>query len=342
MHLVADDFFLRELVERDEYNRWVKEIKDLVKAARLPVAIRSGEEALMIRVAKGRKLNILRKHVKTWQKVAGWLKATFGCAWPDSAELFAEFLETMVEEPCARNFPESAYKMLMFLEYIGEVPEEQQFSRSPAIKNALEESALRLQSVELKPAKKALLIPVAIVVAWEAWVCNDEASNYSRAYAWFRLIKFGTGMRFDDTKGTPNRTMELCEWGLKGVIHRSKTSGPGKRIVLLPFYLGKEAWICHENWLAVGWRFWNSMGMEAGMLMRDFMFPWPNRDRSCFIRKVVDYPVASTMSQALFGEIMVGRGNDRGPVLLPGLGVLWSEHSEKGHHPDMGSGSSHP
>ena len=68
------------------------------------------------------------------------------------------------------------------------------------------------------------------MVAFEAHVCNEGAPNYDRIYAWFRLVKLWTGMRFDDTKGTPNRTMELLEFGLKGIINRSKTSDPGKRV----------------------------------------------------------------------------------------------------------------
>lgn len=49
---------------------------------------------------------------------------------------------------------------------------------------------------------------------------NEGEPNYGRVYAWFRLVKLWSGMRFDDTKGTPNRTMELAEWGCGG---RSKT-----------------------------------------------------------------------------------------------------------------------
>ena len=37
-----------------------------VKAAKLPVAVRSSEDAMLLRVAKGRGANTLRKHVKTW------------------------------------------------------------------------------------------------------------------------------------------------------------------------------------------------------------------------------------------------------------------------------------
>lgn len=48
-----------------------------------------------------------------------------------------------------------------------------------------------------------------------------------------------------------------------------------------------------------------------------------------FIRKVVDYPIASTTSQALFNEIKTGKGEQRSALLHPGMGVLWTEHSER-------------
>ena len=329
LHIASSDLAMRELAEKQERDRWVAEIKQIVQQANLPVARRSSDAALMIRVAKGRRVNTLRKHVKTWAKAARWLQATFGYSWPASPEAFAEFLEAMVEEPCSRSFPEAVYKALMFLEYAGEVPEAEQVCRAPAVKNALEEAALRLQSVDLKPARKALLLPVSIVMAWEAYVCDSTATNYARVYAWFRLVKLWTGMRFDDTRGVPCQSMELQEFGLKGVIHRSKTSGPGKRILLLPFYISKEAWLAEERWLQVGWKLWQEMGVKSGMAMRDFMLPWPTNDRNGFIRKVVDYPIASAMSQALFNEMTVGQVEKKKKLLQPGLGVLWTEHSER-------------
>ena len=227
-------------------------------------------------------------------------------------EQFAKFIEAMVEEPCSRSFPESAFKSLMFLERAGEVPEGDQVCRAPSVKNTLEEASLRLQTVELKPAKQALLLPVSIVIAWEQQVCDESAKNYDRIYAWFRLVKLWSGMRFDDTKGVPNRTMELTHLGLKGVINRSKTSGPGKRIVLSPFYVSKDAWLNDRSWLKEGWKLWNSMGVESGLPTIDFMLPG-------FVRKVVDYPIASAMSQALFNQLTTGKGDNRAP-LLKGFG----------------------
>ena len=329
LHIASSDLALRELAEKQERDRWVKEIRNIVVAAKLPVALRSSEDALLIRVAKGRRANTLRKHVKTWMKASRWMDAVFGEQWPASPECFAEFLEAMVEEPCARSFPESVYKALMFLEYAGEVPESDQLCRAPAIKNALEEANLRLQSVELKPSRKALLIPVSIVVAWEQHVCDESRPSYHPVYAWFRLIKLWTGVRFDDTKGVPNRTLELSDTSLKGVIHRSKTSGPGKRVILLPFYISRQAWIMEKDWLEVGWKLWSAMGTSSGLATRDFMLPWPDKSCNGFVRKVVDYPIASTMSQALFNEIRMGKGEGSKPLLQPGLGVLWTERSER-------------
>ena len=329
LHIASSDLAMRELAEKQERDRWVKELGDIIRDAGLPAAKRSSGDSLMLRVAKGRRANTLRKHVKTWHKVSRWMEAVFHCRWPHNADCFAEFIEAMIEEPCARTFPESAFKSLMFLEYAGEVPEADQMCRSLAVKNVLEEASLRLQSVELKPSKDALVLPVAVIMAWEVHVCDEKESNYSRAYAWFRLIKLWTGMRFDDTKGTPNRTMEMTEWGLKGVINRSKTSGPGKRVILLPFYVSREAWLAERGWLSVGWKLWTAMGSESGMLMRDFTLPWPNKDCSGFIRRVVDYPIASTMSNALFNELKLRQGEKFTSVMVPGIGVLWTEHSER-------------
>ena len=70
----------------------------------------------MMRIAKGRRPNTLRKHVKTWQKVGQWLELACGKPWPSHAAEFAEYLEAIVQEPCARSAPEAAYKTLMFLE----------------------------------------------------------------------------------------------------------------------------------------------------------------------------------------------------------------------------------
>ena len=329
LHMAGTDLALRELAERTERDRWLSELRDIMKRAKLPVVARSSEESLLLRIAKGRRPNTLRKHVKTWHKVEQWLQSTYNWSWPTSPTDFAEYIEAIVQEPCARSAPEAAYKTLMFLEYAGEVNEAEFIHRSSAVKNAIEEAHMRLASREIRPSRQALLIPLAIVEAMEEMVLRDDAKPFSRAYAWFRLVKIWTGMRFDDTRGTPNRGIELRETHLVGTIHKSKTSGPGKRILLLPFYVSKEAWVSRYNWLEVGWKIWTHMGMEAGMLTRDFMLAWPTADRRSFVRRMADYSTASAMSQALFGELWATQEGKRVSLLFNGIGTLWTEHSER-------------
>ena len=329
LHLAGDDLALREQAEKSERDRWLGELRTIIKKAKLPVALRSNEDSLLMRIAKGRRPNTLRKHVKTWQKVGQWLESTYGKIWPTSPTEFAEYLEAIVQEPCAKSAPEAAFKTLMFLEFAGEVEEGNLFHRSAAVKNALEEAQLRLASAEMRPSRQARMIPLAIIEAMEDMVLCDDRLPFVRAYAWFRLVKLWTGMRFDDTRGTPNRSIELRDSHLVGVIHKSKTSGPGKRVLLLPFYVSKDAWVSRYNWLEVGWRIWTHMGMESGLLTRDFMLAWPTVDRRSFARRMADYATASAMSQALFGELWTMDGGQRISLLFNGVGTLWTEHSER-------------
>ena len=94
--MAGSDLALRELAEKTERNRWLTELRDIMKRAKLPVVARSSEEALLLRIAKGRHANTLRKHVKTWHKVEQWLESTYNWSWPTSPTDFAENIEAIV------------------------------------------------------------------------------------------------------------------------------------------------------------------------------------------------------------------------------------------------------
>ena len=70
------------------------------------------------------------------------------------------------------------------MEHAGEVQKEDMIQNDPALKNALEEIGLRLESEAMEPRKQAMHIPVKIVMAWEQVVCDEEQLRYTRAYAW--------------------------------------------------------------------------------------------------------------------------------------------------------------
>ena len=329
--LAGDDIGLREAAERQERARWSKELKKILVEAKLPASTHGSfdGETDLGRIAKGRRASTLRKHVKTCQRVAKWLSSVYGISWPNQPSQLASYIEAMLAEPCARSFPESVYRTFIFLEFSGEVAQHEQIHRAPAIQNCLEEAKLVLEAKEIRAKRQANIMPVALAVALENFVCDNFGRDYDRCYAWYRLVKLWSGMRFSDTQGIPSRTVMLEDFGLKAEIYRSKTSGPGKKIQLLQVFVSKDAWIACPHWLACGWAIWRSMGTQSGMTSRDFMLPFPNEARSGFVRKVVDYQTASTMSQALFSALWTEQNGVRSTLLFNGVGVVWTEHSER-------------
>ena len=49
-HLAGGDLALREQAEKTERDRWLAELRDIMKKARLPVALRSSEDSIMMRI----------------------------------------------------------------------------------------------------------------------------------------------------------------------------------------------------------------------------------------------------------------------------------------------------
>ena len=317
---------LREQEERRDRERWMEQLQELLVEAQLPVAksVRPGGEMLLTRVAKGRRPATLRKHVKTWHKVRLWMLHTF-----EDATQMALFIEAMISEPCSRTFPGSVYRTLMFLEHSGEVDEVDFIHRAPAVRNAVEEGVMRLEEGDLKVRRQSHALLVAVIMAMETCVCDERHPDYVRCYSWFRLIKLWTAMRFGDTQGVPMRTASMEDWGWRAEIHRSKASGPGKKVAVLPIFVSKDAWLGRKGWLRIGGQIWKRLGVESGMQARDFLLPAPNRSLTGFVRKVVSYPVASAMSQALFAGLDHFQGGRRSKLMEESLGTIWTEHSER-------------
>ena len=264
------DLSLREKAEKKDRERWTRALLAHLQLAKLPVVDVLNERGglSMGHVAKGRRGSTLRKHVKTWDKVSSWLYSTYQVCWPTCASQMADYLGARVEEPCSRSTPVSIYKTFMFLEYAGEVPECDQMHRAPCIQNTLEKARVRLEQVETMPRRKASPLLVSMVEAMEREVCNEDQKPFVRAYSWIRLVKLWSGMRFNDIQGVAVRTVEVSRTGLYAEIHRSKTSGPGRRMLVLPVYISLEAWLVEKDWLVTGWEVWHGLGVESRLEAR--------------------------------------------------------------------------
>ena len=328
----SDNLELREKAEKSERDRWIGCLRGILMEVDVP-ASRSLLDVqgltLTRRFGKGRRSSTLRKHVKTWVKFRTWLVATFGVKWPAEPFHFSTYLEARADEPCGKSIPASLLKTLIFMENAAEVPKSDQINNAPTIRNTLEEVALQLESVDMKPKKQALLIPVAVVISWERTVLDEDLPRFARAYAWFRLMKLWGCMRFDDTTGLAFDSLIMQPFGLEGELRKTKTSGPGKRVNILKLFISHDAYIREDEWLPIGWKLWKEMSVEKDMTKRDFFLPAPNRSLQGITRRFAGYAMASTMSHALSSVLKTRFEGGTVKLLAEGVSLCWTEHSER-------------
>lgn len=95
LEAAGENQHLRDSAEKTERTRWIGELKRLLEEADAPVTRGAGD--LTRRYGKGRRVATLRKHVKTWQKVRDWMKATFDIVWPTEDWEMAMYLESRAD-----------------------------------------------------------------------------------------------------------------------------------------------------------------------------------------------------------------------------------------------------
>ena len=328
--LAGEDGRQREGVERSERDRWLKRLRELIREGGRGTDTWGDDLGVLARrMGKGRRAGTLRKHVKVWERYTGWLRALYGVAWPTSPAHFAEYLETRASEPCGRSIPVSLFKTLIFMENSAEVHPDEQISKSLAVKNALEEVVLQLDSNNPSERRQARALPVAVVIAMEHAVMDVGLERFQRAYAWFRLAKIWGAMRHHDTTGLDFASAKLEGGVWSADLRRTKTSGPGKRVSLLKVFISRNAYLVESRWLAVGWYLWQAMAEDTFTAGRDFFLPLPRVGLSLHQRRMASYAAAAAMSQALFAVLQYSDPVEESRLLDDGVGAAWTEHSER-------------
>ena len=326
------DIDLRERAEKKERDRWVASLRGILVEAKAPVTygMEGESEALATRrFGKGRRAGTLRKHVKTWLRYRVWLRSTFQVEWPSEPFHFSSYLEARAAEPCGKSIPASLLKTLIFMEHAAEIVKSEQVSATPAVRNTLEEVKLELESVDSKPSRQAMHLPVALVMALEKAVMDLRFPRFLRGYAWFRLVKLWGCLRFNDTVGLDFGSITLESFGLQGDLKKTKTSGPGKKISVLKVFISDKAYVHECDWLETGWQLWKEMAVERDMSRRDFFLTHPAPGLESMTCRMASYAAASAMSHALASELLVYFENAELKLFAEGVSVCWTEHSER-------------
>ena len=188
------------LIEQNsERTKWLQIACEIISCSPLPMAAKLAAGTIpaeiLVRLAGGRRVVTIRKHVRTIRRLVTWCKSALGKPFPGDWSDVAFFLLDLSKEPCGPSVPKSVLKSLDFIELLGGVRESQRLGRDAQLLNIANDI-----SVEIKPASpvskvKAPQMVLAVLVASEKTVADTTKPLYVRLHSWTKNIRHWGSLR---------------------------------------------------------------------------------------------------------------------------------------------------
>mgnify|MGYP001825758334 CR=1 FL=1 len=290
----------RAEAEDVELRRWRDVLVAVLRTCNMPIAkqadfLEDPVGALRL-VASNTRAATLRRRLKEWEKFSLWCRVYEGSPFPSSVACICAYLEDLRRQPCARTRLKAVFESLRFIERVGGVRQMQWLSLDRFVISMVDVYTAELEA-SAPPTKHAVPFPLLMVMSLELALRDEGLELFFRAFAWTRLLKLWTSSRADDIQGVNPENIRFSTRGLEGLFDRTKTSGPGRRVRWLPFFVSRQAFVVDREWLQLGWGLWKSAGFD---FQRDFLVPRPSADFSSCVRVPASYSEMSRLSKQLF------------------------------------------
>ena len=218
------------------------------------------------------------------------------------------------------------------------MPEDVKISSCRLWKQAVKSRQAELE-VGRTETKRAPPLSTAMVVALEIFVCEEGNPTYLRGMAWVVLLCVWACMRVDDLAGLDPKRLSLSSRGLKGYLVRTKTTGPGKNVKEVPFYVARRISVSGMDWLKVGVDLW----LDFGCLNRDyFVFVassdfWHPIQKFASTDRVAGYArlVFAALKQPYKPRFSKWKVKSDVPLIPDGGIMFWSAHSMRHYLPSV-------
>ena len=241
-----------------------------------------------------------------------WLASSHQVPFLCVEEHVLDFLELKVQEPCTRVSLKVVHQSLVYLEEISEISPEARLTVRPRYSNLLAELLYQTKpGSEPRQAPRPLL---KVLEAIERTVVDHREPVFIRLYAWFYLLQTWCSLRFDDHRGLEPGLLRNTETSLTGVLTRSKTHGPDKRIQRKPIFLDKSCWFAVKNWCDVGF----NLLQELAPYDRDCLLPSPGHNHAGIREAEMSHDAGLATTTSLHRGL-VANGQQ---LLNPALSVL--------------------
>ena len=332
----------REEREKESREKWGLELVSYIKEAGLPCADRmqamGDHNNLWLRLFGNRRSKTLRNRAMAWRGFRAWLQVAYGSVWPDNVATFLKYLEERHEvKPLGKTTPGALLASLSLLESVGQVPSDDRFSHDSMLIESVRSWQTELES-GAKPVKQAPMYTVAILLACELVVRKSSLAVGYRLMAFFLLMMIWGTLRADDVQNIDPSSLQFSQVGLRFVLGRTKTSGPGRRVGTLPGFVSRTTGISGLDWMAEGMRILRS---EEFGWSRDFLCPHFSADWDDCSRDYLDAEGLALQIRRFLSELRTpfrheGRWGLNRELLIPGRLVhYWTGHSARHTLPSL-------
>ena len=265
-------------LEKSLRDQWASILVELVMEVQLPVTEVAAKTVdpvqTILRAIGNRRAKTLRNRARAWIKFRDWLTLLRGRNYPEDLSDLIDYLWYHTQEGANKSLVQSIAAALSVIEDIGMVPASERFSQNSlwlrTCKSYIAEFEEFGSQVRVAPP-----LTVAMLVSLEMEICDESQSLYARALCWIILVAVWACMRVSDLEGIDIRRMRLVDAGLTGVLTRTKTTGPGKRVQEVQFFVKRNVSLTANDWLAIGWSIWVTYNDAHP---RDFFLMKSNRD----------------------------------------------------------------
>ena len=317
--------------------KWALALADYITEAKLPaVASFSGManvNTAWIRAFGARRSKTLRNRAKSWKRVREWLVATTGQPWPTNVAVLLQYLDERNEvQPMGKTVPTSIHSTLSLLELVGQVPTELKLSSDRLWVESVKSWTSDL-SRDAPPKKQAELYTVAIALSSELVLGDVTAPIGQRFYAFVLLLLLWGTMRCDDLQNVDPSSLELSQLGLKFILRRTKTSGPGKPVGELHGFVARDISLSGVDWLKLGL---DLLDEEELRFQRDFFAIYYGKDWTDPGRDYLEPEGLATMLRTFLLTLPVvarrGSGlvlNQASMLISPEMASFWTGHSAR-------------
>ncbi|CAE7193589.1 unnamed protein product [Symbiodinium sp. KB8] len=220
---------------------------------------------------------------------------------------------------------------------VGQVTNDLKFSHDTMLIESIRSWQSDLES-GAKPVRQAPMYTVAILLACELVVRKSSIAVGYRLMSFILLLMVWCTLRADDVQNIDPSSLQLSQVGLRFVLGRTKTSGPGRRVGTLPGFISRTTGISGLDWMAEGMRLLKNADFGWS---RDFLCPRFNSSWDDCERDYMDAEGLALQFRRFLSELRTpfrheGRWGLSRELLISGRMVhFWTGHSGRHTFPSL-------